>query len=306
VGRVLDAETKEPIERFEVKVTHADGEKKGQPVEGQVQMDKTEKGTFRLSGLSGGRVTVTVTEVAERRMDGSGMGGGGNGAPAPEKPTHSDAVEEVEIAVGKTTERTFLLGGKGFLTGRVAGEAGDRQRFYLRRTGDTQWKGLNVQRESDGRYKSEGTNTGDYTVRLVLRHDCGFQKNTRVYREEQAEVAIKPGEETVQNFEPRGNALILGTFKASDRNLFWRVVVVKGTHSTFDLTDPAAREKIQATVERLEQGDRYEIRNLSPGTYTLFATQRKESAGAAAPVAEKSQTVTLTEGQAATVDFEFP
>jgi 5-hydroxyisourate hydrolase-like protein (transthyretin family) len=61
-GRVLDAETNEPIKKFEVKVTQADGEKKGQPVEGKVQMDKDTTGTFCLTVIPAGRLSLEVDE----------------------------------------------------------------------------------------------------------------------------------------------------------------------------------------------------------------------------------------------------
>jgi hypothetical protein len=113
------------------------------------------------------------------------------------------------------------------------------------------------------------------------------------------------GEETRQDFEFRENASLSGTFRAPDRNLYWQIAVLKGQQTSFDRIRLGEDENYRALATGMEKGDRYEIRFLEPGTYTLFATLGKDYASKT-PVAEKSQTVTLTEGQALTVDFEFP
>jgi len=297
-GQVLDAETKEPIKKFEVKITHADGEKKGQPVEGKIQMDKATTGTFCLTGIPTGRVTVEVVE---------------NTAPPNsyvKESTHSDTKEEIEIVSGKTTEHTFLLGRKGSLAGRVTvnGEALKEPKSYVElhayRNGRIEEKSPLFEINAQGGYKSEGINTGTYRVEASLSYSYGYEMGTGVSIRQCAEVQVEPGKETRQDFDFQGTASIQGVFHASDRELFWWLQVVEGSFPEGNWKNPEYQRKTRATIGNLQKGDRYEVRYLSPGTYTLVARCKKR--GVENPVSEKRQMVTLTDGQALTVDFDLP
>jgi len=284
-GLVLDAETKDPIETFDVKVVSGEGEGKGKPIEGSVRKDETKKGAFLLSGLTPGRVTVEISKA----------------------PGYSDEAEEVEIASGKTTEQTILMKRKGSLVGQVTenGKASDGAEISARVVGKAMGDDATVYTDKNGDYKLEDLNTGDYTVLASVRYACGFKEGTHIWIYERVPLEIRPGKEIRQDFEFRGTSSLQGKFRASDRNYDWYIVVLDGTVFKGGALDPVSNEKMRAIVMDLQKGDRYLIRSLMPGTYTFVARCCKRNEWEI-PVAEKRQTVTLTEGQAATVDFEFP
>jgi protocatechuate 3,4-dioxygenase beta subunit len=284
-GRVLDAETKEPVETFEVRVFPGEGENESKSFEGKIRKDEEKKGAFYLSGLPAGRMIVEIAKVPDR----------------------SNLTEEVEIVSGRMTEQTFLIQRKGTLVGQVTNsgkkvsDASVSVRMDRRTGRDEIVAWTNV----EGNYKVEIAEVGKSTIRSALRYSCGFQDGTQVEILSRADVQIKPGEETRQDFDFRGSATIQGTVQSSDRNQYWFVLVLDGSVSTCDSIDPRINEKIRATAGNLQKGDRYEIRPLSPGDYTVFArcyTQNDRKV----PVAEKIQSVTLTDDQTLTVDFNLP
>ncbi len=306
-GRVVDAETKEPVENFSVRITHAEGEKKGEAIEGKVRKDKERKGEFSLTGIPAGLLSVEVTEGSENSygssIPGSGYGVGG----VSESSGRLSGAEEVEIVIGSITERTFPLYRRGFLTGRIEVNGVPSRSAYLsvKKSESAPPEMLMIQNIEDG-YKSYGLEKGDYRVLAqITQYTCGFQEGTRIRFYERAHVTIKAGKETRQDFKLQGNGTIRGSFKAPNRDFSWSILLLEGSVTTCDSMDPFENVKICATAEDLQKGDRYEIRYLAPGTYTLFARYPSQLSGES-PMTEKSQTVTLTEGQALTVDFEFP
>jgi hypothetical protein len=309
-GRVVEAATNQPIEFFRVKVSPTEGEEKGKPFEGKVKLDRNQKGTFFLSGLPAGRVAVEVSAL-DKKSVGSGAESKWKNAFEIEESysdstSHSAQTAEVEITAGKIAEHTFALESRGFLTGHVTvnGEMARRQ-VSVHKPGEPGKEQNLFHANDEGIYKSKGLDVGAYVASASVVYECGFQKKSDMFVVDRALIEIKPGEETRQDFEFRENASLSGTFRASDRNLYWQIVILKGQQTSFDRARLGDSENFRALATGMEQGDRYEIRFLEPGTYTLFATQGTDYASKV-PVAEKRQTVTLMDGQAATVDFEFP
>jgi protocatechuate 3,4-dioxygenase beta subunit len=310
MGRVVEKATNQPIEFFAVKVTPTEGEGKGKPLEGKVKLDRNQKGTFRLSGLPAGRVAVEVSALGKKSV-GNGSGAEWKNAFEIEpgysdSTTHSAQTAEVEITAGKIAEHTFALESRGSLTGHltVNGEMVRRQ-VSVHKPGEPGKEQNLFHANDEGIYKSKGLDVGAYVASASVVYECGFQKKSDMFVMDQAPIEIQPGEETRQDFEFRENASISGTFRASDRNLYWQIAILKGRQTSFDRSRLGDNENFRAMATGMEKGDRYEIRFLEPGTYTLFATLGTDYASKA-PTAEKRQVVTLTEGQAATVDFEFP
>jgi hypothetical protein len=304
-GLVLDAETKEPIEAFEVKVVPGDGDGKGKPIEGTVKKNETKKGSFLLSSLPSGRVTVEISRAAgdsdkEKEMD-------------PESgkilrvPVYSDKSEEVEITAGKTTEQTFLLERRGSVAGRVTvnGKVTEGVNVSVEMTDGKTKNSVSARTKEDGYYKVGKLNIGKCTILAALQHRCGFKEGTLVEIYDRAQVEVEAGKEVRQDFDFKGTASIKGSFRASNRDLFWHVYVLKGLSSEYNSVRAQDNANLQAVALNLQNGDRYEIQFLPPGTYTLIARCCKEYTGDT-PVSEKSQTVTLTEGQSLTVNFDLP
>ncbi len=284
-GLVLDAETKEPVETFEVKVFPGEEGNESKSFEGKVRKDEEKKGAFYLSGLPAGDLRVEISNVPDR----------------------SNLTEEVEIVSGKMTERTFLIQRKGTLIGRITkkGEKAAGADVSTRIAGEAGEKKVTVQTNGEGDYKLEGLNSGENTVLAILKYTCGFHDGTRVQIIDRAQVEIKSGSETRQDFDFQGNAVLQGSFRASDRSQFWFLYVLEGTVPACEERNPVLNGKIRVIVWNLQEGESYEIRPLPSGPYTLFARCYKGN-DFKAPVAEKIQTITLTDGQALTVDFELP
>jgi len=310
-GRVVDAETKEPVEHFSVKITHAEGEKKGEPLEGKVRKNKEKKGEFLLTGIPAGRLSVKVTEGSGNSngssIPGSGYGMGG----ASESSGRLSGAEEVEIVTGNITERTFPLYRRGFLTGRIEvnGEPSRSAYLSVKKPESARPEMLMIQNVQDD-YKSDGLEKGDYRILAqITQYTCGFQEGTRIRFYGRANVTIEAGKETRQDFRLQGNGTIRGSFKAPNRDFSWSILLLEGSATTCDSMDLFENVKICTTAEDLQKGDRYEIRYLAPGTYTLVARYGAQQSGrpsGSEKGQEKMQVVTLTDGQALTVDFEFP
>jgi hypothetical protein len=172
------------------------------------------------------------------------------------------------------------------------------------RSGEIKGKSTQFKINAQGEYQSEEINTGTYRVDASLRYNYGYKMGTDVCIRQCAEVQVESGKETRQDFDFQGTASIQGVFHASDRELSWSLDVLEGSFPEGDWKDPEYQKKNRAQVWNLQKGDRYEVRYLSPGTYTLVARCLKR--GVKNPVSEKRQMVTLTEGQALKVDFELP
>ncbi len=285
LGMVMDAETKEPVEKFDVKITQTEGEGKGKPVEGQVLMDRNTKGRFSILGLSAGRVTVEIGNVRDR----------------------STEVVEIEIPEGERIEQTFLMKQRGFVTGRVRVNGKEyKGNIRIVREDGIEERDQTIETDEQGEYKSKELNLGEYQMSASVIHECGFQKDTKVLVYDRAEVQVESGKETRQDFDFNGSASIQGTFKAPDRNPNWYVFVLEGAVENCDPVRVQREKNTRAVVIGLEKGDRYEIPTFPPGTYTFFACLAQREDLKILVKKEQKQVVTLTEGQALTVDFEFP
>ncbi|HEX2995032.1 MAG TPA: hypothetical protein VHP14_09410 [Anaerolineales bacterium] len=213
----------------------------------------------------------------------------------------------MEIVSGKMTERTFLIQQKGTLIGQVTknGEKVVTANVSARNDNTTGKKEISSWTNMDGNYKLEIPNAGENVILTGLRYSCGFQDETRIEILDRARVQIKPGEEARQDFDFRGTATLQGTVQSSSKDVYLFILILDGSVSTCDSIDPRINEKIRATAGSLQKGDRYEIHPLLPGDYTVFARCYK-GGDSKIPVAEKIQSVTLTEGQNLKVDFSFP
>jgi hypothetical protein len=287
-GRVVDALTQAPIEEpFKVKVSQD-----GKPIEVTVRKDEAKKGEFLLTGLPSGKLTVEITDLLDRQKT--------------LETDYVDLSEEVEIVAGETTDQTFPIQRKVPLVGRLEAK-GDVSPVaciwfekYEKREGMPKfncWFEL-------GDYRAMLA-PGDYAFVVYVSSRCGFQGKTEVRIYEHERVEIKPRGETRQDFIfPQGVATLKGVFKASNRDLRGRVLVFKGSVPAPTSTSPFVNESLVASAENLQEGGLFEIR-LPAGRYTVFARCLEPQPGKSV-VAGKSQEVTLTEGQALTVDFEFP
>jgi protocatechuate 3,4-dioxygenase beta subunit len=284
-GQVVDSETKQPVEAFEVKVAQGDGK----PIEGFVKKDEAKKGTFLLSGLPAGRIVVTISQV----------------------PGCTEMSEEVEIVAGKTTEQTFLIQRKGSLAGRIEFEGKGAGYAYLdaRKVESKDAKSINHQAQANeqGEYRMKELDPGNYIVMARSSYNGGFQGKTQVEIYNRAEVKIETGKETHQDFiYPEGTATLKCLFKASDRNLHWRIEILRGSVSSLVSTDYLSNESLIAGAWNLQEGGYCEVRSLPAGSYTVFARCYENLSGKVVVASEKSQTVTLTDGQSLTVNFDLP
>jgi protocatechuate 3,4-dioxygenase beta subunit len=308
LGLVVDAETQEPIERFDVQIVDGNGE----PVKTKVRMNPETKGAFTLSGLPAGSVDVEISEVLDpaepsERNPNSSQGE----APDSQKQPHSPLREKVEISLGEMTQKTFQMGRKGSLSGRVEmnGKGVESATVWVQVPGNKNIQKFSATSDEEGHYRCEGLDSGEYPVLAIIPGNEGGRNVPRVTLYDRLRVTIKAGEETQQDFSLGKSASLQPLFKMSDRNLNVSLIILEGAVSTLDSSNPMVNDKIRASVSYIEANDRFEIRGLSSGTYTLIARYGARQSGESSKsekASEKIQVVTLTEGQALTVDFEFP
>jgi len=278
-GLVLDAASRRPVETFDVKRIRVTSPGEPNPVQGDLKIDRSQKGIFLITGISPGTTTLEITSAGYARE-----------------------IAAVEVFSSQTTERTFNLAPGGHLSGYIKLNGEGRSSGYARlyRDGQNPLEGVYAQGAKNGHYELKGLAEGEYWVRAGARLTevkwltVGINNLTRI--------RIEPGKDTRLDFEFQGNAGITGDFTCADKSLD-RVVLILDPqrYPEMPILDRACASVL------LGESDRYEIKTLSPGTYTVIARCVKKG-GTWEPVnnMEKSRTVTLAPGQIERVDFIFP
>ena len=281
-GRVLDARTRKPIETISVKVTGVEPSGKNTPANGQVTIDKSQRGAFLIEGVSPGTATVQILA--------SGY-----------------AIEkaQVEVVSGQTTERTFHLEQEGKLQVYVTLNGEGRMAWVVsaRPAGKSPDAEISTQMGKDGRYELTGLKEGEYMVSAPVPLKTGKRGQATVQINNRAKVKIESGKETRLDFDLRDNAGIRGAFTCSDKDISWRILVFDDSIRVGDDSVSEVKQA-HAMVWNLEKGEYYEITCLPAGTYTVVGRCCKKEQGWS-PVMEKSKTVTVNDGQIIEVDFTF-
>jgi hypothetical protein len=222
-------------------------------------------GTFSIEGVSAGVATLEL-----------------------KAPGYARERMQANVEPGRTTRIRFDLAGEGILRGYVMrnGQPSGAGYVTIRNVEHSQYCGTN----GEGYYELGELKAGTYLVNFTmwLYEDGrgGAQACERLW------VEVASGHETRVDVDYQGHGVIHGTFEGPEEDK-WHVRV-------FDSSLPEENQ-LRASTWKFKQNRQYEIIDLPRGTYTVVGICTGEDGA----VAEQSQTVSLSEGQSAEVNFDF-
>jgi hypothetical protein len=146
---------------------------------------------------------------------------------------------------------------------------------------------------------------GEYRVCVTVRMRPG---TFHVTLADLLHARVESGTTTTLNYEfarSRRNAALRGSFTAPDTQRGWSVAVYDA--STTAAVLPNA-DRLRGTAYNFEKIGRYSIAYLAPGTYEVvglcYPKERKEGQRGG-PSLATTKTITLRDGETATVDFDL-
>lgn len=289
-ARVVEAGSGAPVGSFSFRVLGVDSSGGGSPIPGYVTVNREHlpltptreatgrEGAFRIDDISPGTATLEITAEGYAR----------------EKP-------RILVNRGQTTEITLALQREGILQGLTTrnGKPCGHGYVNLRRVGEPPEAGVDAYTDAQGCYEYRGLPTGEYLLRTTvwLREDSPFSAQvTEVIR-----APVEAGRTSRHDFEFARGATLQGQFHASNRKLRWFVLVEDASPEAAAL---APQDRVRGSAWKIERSGRYSIEGLAPGRYTVTAKcLRHDEPGA--PVAQRSETISLKDGETATLDFKF-
>jgi predicted Ser/Thr protein kinase len=289
-GRVIDAASGDLAKAFSLKITSVDSPGEGSPVYGRARVDGTPRPLTSSRSTSWKQGTFLIEDVSQgvATLEFSGEG-------------YARTKAQVQVPSGQTTNIAIFLQPEGVLLGQATRKNQPCAHGYvsLRHVDEPSETGLDAHTDQNGFYEYRGLPAGEYLLRV-----CVWIKNSPFSAQvtDVARLRVDAGQTTRFNLDFTRSTGIEGSFHAPDRKLQWFVIVEDASPQSNALS-PADRRR--ATVWGLEQTRSYSIDGLTPGTYAVTAKclRRDEQM---TPVAQKSKTVLLKEGEIARLDFKFP
>ncbi len=287
-GFVIDARTKEPVEKFETKL----GLRQSTPTErnptwGNRSDEKMEPGHFLIQRLSPGQVDL--------RVEAEGY------------PAHWS---NVEVRAGHETEVTIELSQGATVEGVVTRDGSPVLGAYvLARLVDKTLKQDEHGGSSDehGAYRMENLAPAEYLI--SARYEVG----PRVNIWQHATVRLKAGDIAHLDFPGMGGGRVVGTLTLPESFERGLVYVVSADHSGPLFVDGdfvAPPSSIIASAQP-ERGSSYAIDGIAPGAYTVVGVGVRPKIIPNGTTTRKDYVtvetrVTLSEGNSTRVDLEIP
>jgi len=222
-------------------------------------------GTFRIEGVSAGVATLEL-----------------------KAPGYARERIQVNVQPGQTTPVRFELAPEGVLRGFVMrnGRPSGHGYVTIPNVEHSQYCGTNEEGYYELRELKAGTYLVNFTMWLYEDARGGAQACERLW------VEVASGHETRVDIDYQGHGVIHGTFEGPEEDK-WTVRVLDSSLPQDD--------QLRATAWKFKQNGQYEIVDLAPGTYTVVGICTGEDGA----VAEQSQTVSLSEGEVAEVNFDL-
>lgn len=281
-GIVVDASSRQPLDKFSIRVMKVELPGEVTPVSGDLAIDEQQKGRFSITGISPGLALIEVNA--------EGYGG-----------------EQFRVDLRKLngSEETFPLDREALIVGRVTvnGEPKGTQVTAKHVDG---WPDTYADSSNEtGEYTIEGLKSGEYAVSTYTWID-GPTRSTQRYLRTRA--TLVAGESARLDFDFTGTASISGTMLAP-KELLAAVGVLEGTLSEAEVSSTQSDEYLDLHVAGawdFRDSDTYKIPMLPAGTYTVVATlSKKEEDGKRTRLDLQTHTLTLAEGENAELNFEF-
>jgi protocatechuate 3,4-dioxygenase beta subunit len=271
-GRVLDAQTGNPITTITLKVVHVDSAIEKPASSGDVTLDQSRVGAFLIADISPGTATLEASA-----------------------PGYGRHRAHVKVLSGFTAETILRLGSEKRLSVYITLNGKPQQaELTLRRQGDGPDFQLTDWTTETGRYEFKGLEGGDYWVKADFH--CGGAPAGR--RNDLARVKLQ-NPETRLDFGFLDDAGIRGTLTFPDREKRGRILILDSRRdASFSEGDRSCAQLWHISASPAA----FEIRTLPPGTYTVVARCISKDGA----FTQQSRAVTLTSGQVEQVDFVFP
>jgi hypothetical protein len=243
VGHVQDANSKQPIENYNIEIRQ---------VHGILKKNESQPGEFEIMDISRGNTP---------RLEISAEG-------------YAPLDLEVEVKAGQTTDLVIEMKPEGRLVGRITHEGGKQPGIYSVATlpaGKEIYYARQGETKEDGSYECRGLVEGENTVIATYTYydPNGIRCSIRQYDP----VQIKPGEEARKDFHFVPDAGISGGAKLPEEAQSVSLFVCNNHIGDFD----PRKEPIIASVRTEQNEFPYEIRYLPAGTYQVFAFYRDKS-----------------------------
>jgi beta-lactamase regulating signal transducer with metallopeptidase domain len=154
-------------------------------------------------------------------------------------------------------------------------------------------------------YVFRGLKEGDYVVMAPIPFGiAGVNGKATVQLNGWTRATVEPGKDIRAEIDFKENAGIRGVFQCLNKNLSWRIILLDGADKSCGSSSSEITQA-RALGWKLERSGFYEINYLSPGAYTIIGRICKKGENWI-PVKEKKKTFTISEGEVAVVDFNFP
>jgi hypothetical protein len=153
-------------------------------------------------------------------------------------------------------------------------------------------------------YVFRGLKEGDYVVMAPIPFEIAGVNRATVQLNGRTRVTVEPGKDIRAEIDFKENAGIRGVFQCPNKNLSWRIILLDGADKSCGSSSSEITQA-HALGWKLERSGFYEINYLSPGTYTIIGRICKKGENWI-PVKEKKKTITVSDGEVAVVDFNFP
>ncbi len=281
-GRVVDSISRKAIKSFSVKVLPLAGADNRGPSKGDVTQDGQEEGSFLVSEVSPGVLTLEISASE-----------------------YGSEVFDVEIPQGKAIAHDFLLKPEGIMSGRIYQNGVGAPVYYVLLSSINDGVGgtEEARTDEDGNYIFRQVPSGKYVLRVSSMESVS-DFGTTLQVNQRTEVEVRAGMQTSRDFYFEDRASVSGRFSCSERGLRGQVVVLDGELADWN-GEASKDERVRALTWDTAKAGAYKILGLEPGTYTVIGICYKEENSGRRIVDKQLSVVSLAEGEEEKIDYDF-